>query len=38
MKPPSKLRMVYWVVMLAGIGVLLWVIHNMLPYDQLMKR
>ena len=36
---PTKLRMVYWVVMLTAIGVLLWYIRHMLaPYNDLMKQ
>ena len=34
MKRASPLRLLYWVVMLAAIGVLLFLIHRMLlPYQ-----
>ena len=33
MRRPSRLRVLYWIIMLAGIAVLLWVIRTMLaPY------
>ena len=35
---PSRLRIAYWIIMLAAIGVLLWYIRHMLaPYNDLMK-
>jgi hypothetical protein len=39
MRRPGPLRIAYWIIMLIGIGVLLWIVRGMLaPYNDLMKR
>jgi len=36
-RPPSKLRIVYWIVMLSAIGALLWHLKGMMALYEPMK-